>query len=245
MPTLLQWYGPEYGTSWNQTKIYRSATETGTYSLIATVSPITTTSYHDLTGDSGSWYKISFYDSVNVIEGPLSLPFYAASAATLYCTPTEVRKFMQFASTDFPNDEDATLIMEQAHTQLFDDIAGSTTITSASKLKLLGLLISASFICRSLSSRSLSKGYVAVSMEGINIRKAWDALMNLADRYYQTYLEQLAKDTNEVAMTEFLSDVVGPDTVQDIKDTMNGVTDALDEQSLWKPGINKNERYNE
>jgi hypothetical protein len=52
---------------YNQVQIYRSATETGTYTLISTVdiqvdSP-SGTSYDDETGDVSMWYKIRFYNS--------------------------------------------------------------------------------------------------------------------------------------------------------------------------------------
>jgi hypothetical protein len=247
-PQLIQWYGPEVGTSWNSTKVYRSDTgETGTYNLIATVTPITTTYYWDTSGSSSSWYKIAFYNSSGgTLEGPQSVAFYASAPATLYTNPTELRKFMQFATTDFPIDEDATLLIEQAHVQISADIVGSgtgSTITNAGKLKLLALLLSSSFVCRSLATRALSKGYVAVNMEGLNIVKAYDALLRLSDYYYQKYLEQLAKDTVEISSTQFLSGNLQDTTVQDIHDIMNGLSNGVDYEKGYNPGRYTNQGW--
>lgn len=240
MGNLIQFYGPENGTSWNQTRIYRSATETGIYSLLTTLS-VTTTVYFDETGSSTDWYKIAFYDSNTAVQGPYSNAFYASSTPTMYTNPTELRKFMQFSTTDFPNDEDTTLLLEQAHVQITSDAAG---ITNSSKLKLLALFLGASFVCRSLASRALSKGYISVSLEGGNIMKAHDALMRLADYYFEKYQEQLAKDTIDYASTAFLANG-GLDsiTIQEIKDVMNGISDGYDAQASYMPSVSRNSRY--
>ena len=235
--SLIQWYGPEIGTPYDSTHIYRSTSNAGPWTLVATVTPITTTSYFDTGGTSSSWYQIAFYDSVGLFEGPMSAPFYAGSTATFYTSVTELRKFMQFDPTDFPNDEDATLLLEQAHVQLNQDVVGISTITDPGKLRLLALLLGASFVCRSLASRALSKGYISVSLEGANIMKAHDALMRLSEYYYEKYQAQLAKDTIDYTTTSFMTPMVDDSTAQDIIDTMNGVTDALDYQSQFLPSI--------
>ena len=240
MTQLIQWYGPETGTSYDTTRIYRSDTgETGTYTLVASVTPITTTIYWDKSGDSASWYKIAFYDVASVLEGPTSTAFYASATSTLYVTPTEVRRFMGFATTDFPIDEDATLLIEQAHVQISQDIGTKNAITVPARLKLLGFLLSASFICRSLATRALSKGYVSVSLEGVNIMKAHDGLLRLADYYFQLYQEQLAKDTIDYTATSYLAGILPVDTVNDIRDTMNGVTNGKSFDSMYMPGIRR------
>jgi hypothetical protein len=235
MPALLQWYGPEIGTSWDQTKIYRSESETGTYTLLTTLA-VATTSYFDETGDSTNYYKIAFYNSSTTIQGPYSSAFYASSTPTLYITTTELRKFMQFSTTDFPTEEDTTLIIEQAHVQLEAD---KGNITDSGKTKLLAFLISSSFICRSLATRALSKGYVSVSLEGGSIMKAHGALLQLADYYFEKYQEQLAKDTVDYAATSFLANGgLDTDTITEIKSIMNGVSDGYDAQSSYWVGSN-------
>ena len=240
MANLIQFYGPEIGTSWTHTRVFRSTTETGTYSQIAELA-VATTSYFDENGPSTAWYKIAFYDSVTLVQGPYSTAFYASATPTLYCNPTELRKFMQYAVTDFPIDEDVTLILEQAHVALADDSVG---ITTTKKLKYLALLLGSSFICRSLASRALSKGYVSVSLEGGNIMKAHDALMRLSEYYYDEYQKQLAKDTVDYTATKFMENGdIDQDTITEIKDIMNGMSDTLDYQNTYRPSVNNRTRY--
>lgn len=240
MVQLISWYGPSVLEGWDSTKVYRSDTgETGTYNLIATVTPITTVSYWDTTGDSSAWYKISFYKTSGAIEGPKSAAFYASAAATHYVDPSTLRKFLGYATTDFPTDEEATLLLDQVHTQLASDVGGTSPITTTAKLKLLALLLGGSFVCRYMASRALSKGYISVSLEGGSIMKAHDALMRMADYWFEKYQEQLAKDTVDYTFTKYWDSTVDSVTTGDIKDTMNGVTDGLDYQNTYMPSVNK------
>lgn len=236
LSNTLQWYSPNPNTDgWDSTRVYRSTSETGTYTLVATITPTTTTSYWDVSGDDNSWYKIAFYDNGTATEGPLSTAFKPASATpTFYCTVWDLRRFMQMSKDDFPSDEDATLLLEQAHVQIVDDAAG---ITTTSKLKLLALLLGASFVSRSLASRALAKGYISVSLEGGSIMKAHDALMRMSEYYFDKYQQQLAKDTIDYAITSFSgTEDLYTETAQDIKDIMNGTSDLLDYQNSYMPG---------
>jgi hypothetical protein len=241
MSNLLQFFGPETGTAWTQTKIYRSATETGTYSVIATIA-IATTTYFDETGSAGDWYKISFYDSLSTVEGPQSAAFYASSTPTMFTNPTELRKFMQMSVTDFPNDEDTTLQLEQAHVQIKLD---KGSITDAGACKLLALYLGASFVARSLAMRALSKGYVSVSLEGGSIMKAHDALIRISEYYYDKYAEFLSKYTVDYAATSFLANGgLDVTTIGEIKAIMNGVSDGLDYRSSYRSVNDSNRQGN-
>lgn len=233
----VQWYGPERGSDWNSTRVYKSDTgEDGAYVLIDTVSPITTTFYWDKDGETTSYYKISFYNTTKEVEGPLTKAIYASSTYPLYTNPTELRKFMQFMSTDFPNDEDTTLILEQAHTHLEAD---KGNLTNPARLKILALYMGSSYICRALATRALSKGYVSVSLQGGNIMKAHNELIRLSEYYFEKYQEFLAKDTKDYAITTFLNTGrVDPDTAREIRDIMSGVSNAMDYQSNYRPSTN-------
>lgn len=237
MGNLISWFAAENGSSYDSTRVYRSATETGSYSLITTVTPIATTKYFDRTGTSGSWYKIAYYDSVNLYEGPMSTAFYAGANATLYTNPTELRLFMNFDAADFPSDESVLLLLEQAHIQIAADSGGTTAITNTGKLKMLALLLGSTFVYRALASRALSKGYVSVSLEGGNIMKAHDALLRLSDYMFQKYQEQLAKDTVDYTNTTFFQGIVSAETLEDIRNVQNGVNDALDYENLYTPSM--------
>jgi hypothetical protein len=237
MGNLIQWYGPSVGSGWDTTKVYYGTTETGAFAEIASVSPITVTKYWHEVGAQGDWYKIAFHNSITDVTGPLSDSFNPEFSSQLYVTPTELRKFMQFDSQDFPNDEDVTLFLEQAHTQLTDDIGGFNSIGSVPKLKLLSLLLGSSFICRALATKSLAYGYISVSLEGGTIVKAYDALMRLSEFYLDKYREQLAKDTIDYTMTSFVASRVDPSVAGEILDIQNGVRDALDFQRSYRPSM--------
>lgn len=62
---------------WNQIKIYKATSLTGTYSILTTVGidvDQTTTNYDDTTGLSTDYYKISYYNSQTTVESSLSDP---------------------------------------------------------------------------------------------------------------------------------------------------------------------------
>ena len=84
---------PPATSAYNQWKVYRSTTKTGTYSLIATQA-ITDMTYYDEDGTSSSWYKISYYDSTgDTNESALSDPIMGQS--TTYTTVREVESLLQ------------------------------------------------------------------------------------------------------------------------------------------------------
>jgi len=64
---------------WNQIKIYKASTKTGTYTLLTTIdidpdNPDNTTNYDDSTGLSTEYYEISYYNSTTTVESSLSDP---------------------------------------------------------------------------------------------------------------------------------------------------------------------------
>jgi hypothetical protein len=242
MATLIQWQGPLIGESWDSTRVYRSDEKDTGYALISEVTPITTTKYWDVNGTPDHWYKISFFDAETSTEGPYSSPFQITSTSTevvRYTNPTELRKFMQFDPIDFPNDEDTTLLISQAHTQLFEDIKGVKPITDVKKLKLISLFLSSVFVLRSLAMKALSKGYVAVSLEGGNIQKAFAAMMQQADYMYERYQEQLAKDTVDVAFTKFLEGNVSEFAETQLRETFTGISNVKDFDAHNMPSLNR------
>jgi len=63
-------------TTFDRIRIYRAASETGSYNLIATIdiSDGTSTSYTDIDGSSSHWYKVTYYNSVTTKESGFSDP---------------------------------------------------------------------------------------------------------------------------------------------------------------------------
>ena len=237
MANLIQWYRPDDGTEWDTTIIYRADAFDGTYIEIGRVA-LPESDYFDAGGDTTSYYKIAYYDSQGDVTGSQSDYFQAQVSnrvvtSTLYVTPSEVRRFMVFDKEDPPSDEEMLRIIESAHIPLEQDKGNISATAEPNKVKFLALLISASFVCRSLAAKSISKGYISINLEGVNINKAFDALNQMSDRFYQSYLDQLAKDTIDFTTTKFLEGV-NVDTVGEIRDIMNGVSDGYDFENRWR-----------
>lgn len=70
-----------YKARWNQVKIYRSTTKTGTYSYLDTIDlefdDPELTLYEDIAGNPTSWYKIKYYNSTTSTESEFSDPVLA------------------------------------------------------------------------------------------------------------------------------------------------------------------------
>ena len=237
MANLIQWYRPDDGTEWDTTKLYRSSTFDGTYIEIDSVA-LPSTELWDSEGTTTDYYKIAYYDSKTNTTGSQSDYFQAQVSnrvvtSTLYVTPSEVRRFMVFDKEDPPSDEEMLRIIESAHIPLEQDKGNINFETEPQKVKFLALLVSSSFVCRSLAAKAISKGYISINLEGVNINKAFDAFNIMSDRFYQAYMDQLAKDTIDFTTTKFL-DGLNVDTVGEIRDIMNGVSDGYDFESRWR-----------
>ena len=237
MANLIQWYRPDDGTEWDTTKIYKSSTYDGSYVYLSSA-VLPKSEYFDGDGSVTDYYKIAYYNSMTDVEGSQSDYFQAQISnrvitSTLYVTPSEVRRFMVFDKEDPPSDEEMLRIIESAHIPLEQDKGTISFEAEPNKVKFLALLLSASFVLRSLAAKSISKGYIAVNLEGVNITKAFDAFNMMSDRFYQLYLDQLAKDTTDYAFTGFL-DNVSIDVEQEIRDIMNGVSDGRDFANRWR-----------
>jgi len=237
MANLINWYKPDDGTEWDTTTIYRSSTYDGAYVKITNVA-LPTTEYFDSDGSITDFYKIAYYNSKTDVTGSQSDYFQAQVSnrivsSTLYVTPSEVRRFMVFDKSDPPSDEEMLRIIESAHIPLEQDKGTISYESQPQKVKFLALLISSSFVCRSLAAKSISKGYISINLEGVNVNKAFDAFNMMSDRFYQLYLDQLAKDTTDYTFSHFTDDVQF-DVSQEIRDIMNGVSNSRDFTNRWR-----------
>ncbi len=82
MSTAITWTKPLSNETWSHTIIERCATETGTYVEIGSVL-IATSNYFDINGTSSSWYKIRFYDSVNLVYSEYSTALQGVSESVI------------------------------------------------------------------------------------------------------------------------------------------------------------------
>ncbi len=103
MGCLLTWRTPPTDSDWENTEIYRSNTETGTYILQGTVA-VSDTSFYDCDGQSTSWYKIRFTSTTGACtESDYSDPIQG-SVRYLYANPTDVARRVGLDIDDLPKD---------------------------------------------------------------------------------------------------------------------------------------------
>lgn len=98
MGCLIRWQAPTSGSSWTSTKVFASSSESGSYSEIADIS-IGTYSYYHRQGTSSSWYKVKYYDSINVIESAFS-NILQGSNDLGYCSIDDIRKLSDITSSE-------------------------------------------------------------------------------------------------------------------------------------------------
>lgn len=119
MGVLLKWKKPSGESSYNQARVYRSDSETGSYSVIQTQT-IEDSSYYDMSGSGTSWYKIDFYDSINGIASSASSALQGNDVIG-YCSVDDVRTMTNISTNQVSDTQLATLI-EMASGQLNTDI---------------------------------------------------------------------------------------------------------------------------
>lgn len=119
MGVLLKWKKPTSESSYDQVRVYRSDSESGSYSVIQTQT-IEDNSYYDMSGSGISWYKIDFYDSLNAIASDTSSALQGNDVIG-YCSVDDVRT-MTNISTNQVNDTQLATLIEMASGQLNEDI---------------------------------------------------------------------------------------------------------------------------
>jgi len=96
MGVKLIWQVPDSESTFDKVYIYRSDSETGTYTEIAN-QDISDNTYYDMNGTSSHWYKVRFFDSSNNIwsdySDPIQGSFYGA-----YCSIDEVKEIADIPS---------------------------------------------------------------------------------------------------------------------------------------------------
>ena len=127
---------PPSTSDYNQFKIYRSTTKTGTFSLIVT-QVITDLTYFDINGTSTNWYKISYFISSSSTESELSDPIKGQT--TTYVTVKKVEAFLQLSpltDSTTPTVQQVIDSINQAEDDLDDScISGKSRIFTKKGLK--------------------------------------------------------------------------------------------------------------
>jgi hypothetical protein len=106
----ISWQIPVNDCSYDYTYIYRSNTETGTYTNIANQS-IDNSSYCDQDGGLNHWYKVRFYNSITLKWGDYSSPMQSGSYLG-YSSVNEVREISNLTSDDITDSQLYRLIQK-------------------------------------------------------------------------------------------------------------------------------------
>lgn len=152
---------------------------------------------------------------------------------SLYVTPEELRKFLQYDINDYPSPDDMRFFIKLAMKKIALDIDSS----DENILFIATLLLSKTYVLRSLASRSIKTGYVQVNAEGRTITKAYQEYVLDAENSLQEYKEfMLSVDRRETTSTNFLTDTTLVDswTRTYITQVLNGTSNAIDAQSGYK-----------
>jgi hypothetical protein len=108
MGNLIKWRTIDPESTFTFARIWRATSETGVYSQIAS-QPITDASYYDPNGTSTHWYKIDFWDTVNLVASELSDPIHADTFKG-YCTVEDIRDMTNITASDLTDTEVCKLI---------------------------------------------------------------------------------------------------------------------------------------
>lgn len=120
MGILLKWKRPSVESNYDTTKVYRSDSQTGTFTEIYS-QPIIDTSYYDPEGRNSYWYKIKFYDSVSDIYSSESSATQGSERIG-YATVDDVRAITNIKSNQV-SDTDLAIMIEYAACSVNNDIS--------------------------------------------------------------------------------------------------------------------------
>lgn len=139
-----------YYLPFNQIKLQRATTRTGTYSDIATIDMLVdhfNTPYEDPGGTVTSWYKWEYFNSQNLNESALSK---ASQEGGHYCTTEDVRVQSGFTRCELIPDQHIRDYRDQAESEVDGKLSRVYTlplsevplvITNATKLLAAGYLL--------------------------------------------------------------------------------------------------------
>jgi len=103
MGIMVRFSQPDSDTTWTHSRVYRATTEGGTYAQIGSDIASGTYYYHDVSGTTSLWYKVTYYDSANSIASDYSDAMQGGDTRG-YTTVEELKKFSGVNTNEFSND---------------------------------------------------------------------------------------------------------------------------------------------
>ena len=147
-------------------------------------------------------------------------------------TNTELRTLMQLETDDKPSAADMTTIITWANYKVIADIGSISTNTANYAL----YLWSKKCVLDGQATSALGKGFVEAVVEGRRVRFNADQLKAEAEKVaqeYERFLYNNFSNATDVGNTTFMEDVVSDETLQSIKDRMQGVNNAQNQDQTY------------
>uniref|UniRef100_A0A6M3IK95 Fibronectin type-III domain-containing protein n=2 Tax=viral metagenome TaxID=1070528 RepID=A0A6M3IK95_9ZZZZ len=136
MGVKIRWKKPDSEAGYDTVYIYRSTTETGTYSLVST-QVVGDNTYYDDSGSSSYWYKIRFYNSSTAVYSEYSQAIQGGDSKG-YLTVDSVRALLRTYELEYTDNEIQDMI--DMATKKVDRLTGRTWqgVSTVSNLYLNG-----------------------------------------------------------------------------------------------------------
>jgi len=108
MGNLIKWKAIDSEATYDQARIYRATSESGTYAYLA-YQGIGDQSYYDGEGTTSHWYKIDFYTSSTGAASALSDAIKGGTYKS-YCTVEDIRNMTNLTTSDLTDTQVCNLI---------------------------------------------------------------------------------------------------------------------------------------
>ena len=150
-----------------------------------------------------------------------------------YCTAAELRTWVGLSYGDVPDNTTIETLRDQMEFKISKDTSTSDDDT----LKYLCYMLAGARILRWIAQRAVKNGYTAFSIEGNNISKSIQEIINTADKLEQDYYDMLAMIVNaDATSTQFLANAgLDSDTRTAMIDIMQSVSNVFDYETEYQP----------
>jgi hypothetical protein len=219
MGNYIRWLPPEAGTTWDRVKLYSALVSTGPFVLLKDLD-VSHSSYWHEDAATGTYYKLSFYDSKTLVESALSDAF--APSSTPVINTKELRRFVGLLDSDQPDDEILMSLIVDANIEMQLDI----TFTSTSSSKLALKLLTGAYVAQWRGTRLMGSGNVQFAIDGVSVQKPYQQWMERAKQYREDYDEFIWKYAEEVMVTMPISDAGYEDQSMNYVDILHGINNA-------------------
>lgn len=154
-------------------------------------------------------------------------------------TATNVRDWVGLKTTDIPSDSTIAYLLTVCTTMVGED---TSIVNTDSMYDVLVLFKTSARVLKWLANRTVKDGYKSFNTAAGSVNKSPNELLMLAKDMEEEYDNYVQRTISDVSASKFLT---GTDvnTQQDFKDIFQGVNNAWEYQSKYRPSINSKVSY--